>query len=105
MTDRGDFLSKVITPEEVARRITASSGVHMTERTVWEKAKRLGIAKKLGRSMFIHIDDIPRLLEMEPTAKDRDRQRADDWIGEQTKKKALKLIREQKAAKKARGEY
>ncbi|NTF80530.1 hypothetical protein [Rhizobium rhizogenes] len=58
----------VLTPEEIARRITESSGVQMTGRTVWEKARRLGIAKKLGRSMLIAIDDIPQLLQIEKTS-------------------------------------
>ncbi|WP_457814186.1 hypothetical protein U8C43_24385 [Sinorhizobium meliloti] len=39
MTDN-DFLDSLLTPEEIARRITASSGVKMTARTVWEKARR-----------------------------------------------------------------
>lgn len=63
-----DLLSGLLTPEEIARRITESSGVPLHARTVWEKAKRLGIAKKLGRSMFIAIDDIPALLQEETKA-------------------------------------
>lgn len=55
----------VITPEEVARRITESSGVHFAGRTVWEKAKRIGIAKKIGRTPLIAVSDIPLLLQEE----------------------------------------
>ena len=54
--------------DEIARRITESSGIHLTGRTVWEKAKRLGLAKKIGRSMLISIDDIPALLQEETKA-------------------------------------
>ncbi|MDX0226780.1 hypothetical protein RWA06_02035 [Sinorhizobium meliloti] len=64
MTDN-DFLDGLLTPEEIARRITASSGVHMTARTVWEKARRIGVAKKIGRSMLISIEDVPALLREE----------------------------------------
>jgi hypothetical protein len=62
------LLDGLLTPDEIARRITASSGIHLTGRTVWEKAKRLGIAKKIGRSMLVSIDDIPALLQEETKA-------------------------------------
>ncbi|MGK9198986.1 hypothetical protein [Sinorhizobium meliloti] len=61
MTDN-DFLDSLLTPEEIARRITASSGVYISARTVWEKARRIGVAKKIGRSMLISIEDVPALL-------------------------------------------
>lgn len=64
MTDN-DFLDSLLTPEEIARRITASSGVKMTARTVWDKARRIGVAKKIGRSMLISIEDVPALLREE----------------------------------------
>jgi|GEM_PF-2021651 len=64
MTDN-DFLDGLLTPEEIARRITASSGVKMTARTVWDKARRIGVAKKIGRSMLISIEDVPALLREE----------------------------------------
>ncbi|MDX1195290.1 hypothetical protein GOL96_29790 [Sinorhizobium medicae] len=70
MTDN-DFLDGLLTPEEIARRITASSGVHMTARTVWEKARRIGVAKKIGRSPLIHLSDVPRLLEEETKSERR----------------------------------
>ncbi|MDW9463107.1 hypothetical protein GOA57_24925 [Sinorhizobium meliloti] len=60
-----DFLFGLLTPEEIARRITASSGVETTARTVWEKARRIGVAKKIGRSPLIHLSDVPQLLEEE----------------------------------------
>ena len=59
------LLDKLRTPDQIADRITASSGIHLTGRTVWEKARRLGIAKKIGPSMLISIDDIPLLLKEE----------------------------------------
>lgn len=58
-------LDRLVSPDEIARRITASSGVPLTARTVWEKARRIGVAKKIGRSMLIAIDDIPALLKEE----------------------------------------
>jgi len=63
MTDQ--LLDNRRTPAQIAERITASPGIHLTDRTVWEKARRLGIAKKVGRSMFISIDDVPKLLQQE----------------------------------------
>lgn len=64
MTDN-DLLNSLLTPEEIAHRITASSGAHITARTVWEKAKRIGVAKKIGRSMLISVEDVPALLREE----------------------------------------
>ncbi len=66
-----DFLDGLLTPKEIARRITASSGVETTARTVWEKARRLGVAKKIGRSPLIHLSDVPRLLEEETKSERR----------------------------------
>jgi hypothetical protein len=63
-------LSALLAPDQISERITASTGIHLTGRTVWEKACRLGIANKIGRSMLISIDDIPLLLKQE-TKKDR----------------------------------
>lgn len=60
-----DLLDGLLTPEAIARRITASSGTHITARTVWEKAKRIGVAKKIGRSMLISVEDIPALFREE----------------------------------------
>lgn len=66
MHDKSLEIDQVITPEEVARRIAKTSGVAMTARTVWDKALRLGVAKKLGRSRLILVSDIPELLQIEP---------------------------------------
>lgn len=60
-----DLLENLRTPEQIAERINSVSGAHITARTVWEKARRLGIAKKIGRSMLISVDDIPLLLAEE----------------------------------------
>lgn len=62
---REEFLDGLLTPEDIASRIEAASGVTISPRTIWEKAKRLGVSKKIGRSRLIHVDDIPRLLESE----------------------------------------
>jgi hypothetical protein len=62
-------LDDLLTPDEIARRITASSGVNMTGRTVWEKARRIGVSKKIGRSMLISAVDIPALLQEEKKSK------------------------------------
>ncbi len=69
------ILDSLLTPEEIARRITASSGVHMTARTVWEKARRIGVAKKIGRAMLVAVDDIPLLLKEETKTERLDRLR------------------------------
>lgn len=58
-------LDRLVSPDEIARRITASSGVLLPTRTVWEKANRIGVARKIGRSLLISIDDIPALLKQE----------------------------------------
>ncbi|WSG73070.1 hypothetical protein U8P80_16165 [Rhizobium beringeri] len=78
-----DLLDNLRTPQQIAERITASSGIHLTGRTVWEKAKRLGIAKKIGRLMLISADDIPLLLKEETKEDNRDRLMA-VRTGEQT---------------------
>jgi hypothetical protein len=59
------LLDKYLTPDQIAERINATAGVPLTGRTVWDKAKRIGVAQKIGRSMLISIDDIPLLLKME----------------------------------------
>lgn len=66
-----DVLDDLVTPEEIARRISQSSGVHMTARTVWEKARRVGVAKKIGRSPLISARDIPFLLQEETKQRQR----------------------------------
>jgi hypothetical protein len=63
-----NLLDNLRTPQQIAERITASAGVRITARTVWEKSRRLGIAKKIGRSMLVSIDDIPLLLKEETKA-------------------------------------
>ncbi|KAA9386923.1 hypothetical protein [Neorhizobium galegae] len=60
-----DILDNLLTPQQIAERIKASAGVTLATRTIWEKARRIGVAKKIGRSMLIHVDDIPKLLEPE----------------------------------------
>ena len=62
---REELLDGLLTPEDIASRIKAASGVTIAPRTIWEKAKRLGVSKKIGRSRLIHVDDIPGLLENE----------------------------------------
>ena len=44
MTD--EMLDHLRTPAQIAERITASTGINLTGRTVLEEARRLGIAKK-----------------------------------------------------------
>jgi hypothetical protein len=68
-----DILDKLMTPEDIARRITESSGVRLTGRTVWEKARRIGVAKKIGRSMLISVDDILALLREEDKKAQREK--------------------------------
>lgn len=72
-TETRTILDGLLTPEEIARRITASSGVHITGRTVWEKARRIGVAKKIGRAMLVAVEDIPLLLKEETKAEKRER--------------------------------
>ncbi|MGO4196904.1 hypothetical protein AB4Z13_16235 [Rhizobium sp. YAF28] len=67
-----DLLDNLRTPQQIAERITESTGVRITARTVWEKAKRLGVAKKIGRSMLVSVEDIPRLLKEETNADKRE---------------------------------
>lgn len=93
MTDN-DLLNSLLTPEEIARRITASSGAHITARTVWEKAKRIGVAKKIGRSMLISIEDVPALLrEEKPTRSPVYRA---DFTRDVSTKRALAMIRKKR---------
>ena len=71
-SETGTVLDRLLTPGEIARRITASCGVHMTGRTVWEKARRIGVAKKMGRTPLIATDDIALLLEDETKSEKRE---------------------------------
>jgi hypothetical protein len=64
-----DFLDGLRTPAQIADQISAATGVAVAARTVWEKAKRLGIGKKIGRQPMIHVDDILKLLMDEKSAK------------------------------------
>ncbi len=68
-----DLLDNLRTADQIAERITASTGTHITARTVREKARRLGVAKKIDRSMLISVDDIPLLLKEETKAGRRER--------------------------------
>ncbi|GAA3074874.1 hypothetical protein GCM10010520_22510 [Rhizobium viscosum] len=63
-----DILDNLRTPQQIAERSTAATGVHITARTVGEKARRFGIAKKIGRSMLASGDNIPLLLKEETKA-------------------------------------
>jgi hypothetical protein len=89
-----DLLDNLRTPQQIAERIKAASGAHITARAVWEKARRLGIAKKIGRSMLISVDDIPLLLEEETKTGRRERLTA-IRTGEQT----LAALRQARAAR------
>lgn len=92
-----DILDNLRTPQQIAERITASAGVHITARTVWEKARRLGIAKKIGRSMLVSVDDIPLLLR-EETKADKREQLAETTAPLQ-KKRALAALRKARRAR------
>lgn len=88
------LLDNLPTPAQIAERITASTGIRLTARTVWEKAKRLGIAKKIGRSMLISVEDIPLLLR-EETREERRERSAKMRTGD-----ALAILRRASSAKK-----
>lgn len=45
----GAILDTLLTPEQIAERIQASTGVVVTPRTIWEKARRVGVSLKIGR--------------------------------------------------------
>ncbi|WP_165219557.1 winged helix-turn-helix domain-containing protein [Affinirhizobium pseudoryzae] len=53
----------LLTPKAVADRISRSTGVTVTARTVWERARAMGLGKKVGRTPLVHIDDVPKILE------------------------------------------
>ncbi len=72
-TEALTLLDGLLTPDEIARRVTASSGAKITGRTVWEKARRIGVAKKIGRTPLISIDDLPLLLQKEEKRERRSR--------------------------------
>lgn len=88
-TETRTLIDGLLTPEEIARRITASSGVHMTARTVWEKARRIGVAKKIGRAMLVAVEDIPLLLKDETKAEKRER-----LIKKSSRPDALTMLRQ-----------
>jgi len=100
--DPKTLLDAVVTPEEIAHRITASTGVQINARTVWEKARRIGVAKKIGRSMLISVEDIPKLLEQEkPRAARMEEARADRLIARELAKKKRSLAELRKMRLKA----
>lgn len=84
-----DILDNLRTPQQIAERISAASGLHITARTIWEKARRIGIGKKVGRSMLISVDDIPSLLKEE----------AKQLTGIRTGKQALIALRQSRVAR------
>ncbi|WHO79672.1 hypothetical protein [Rhizobium leguminosarum] len=98
-----DVLDNLRTPQQIAERISASSGIHLTGRTVWEKAKRIGIAKKIGRSMLISAADIPLLLE-EVTKADK-RQQRENKTADFLQRRNLAALRKTRLARnKGKGE-
>ncbi|MGW9949818.1 hypothetical protein J2W92_005169 [Rhizobium leguminosarum] len=98
-----DLLDNLRTPLQIAERIKASSGAHITARTVWEKAKRLGLAKKIGRSMLISADDIPLLLK-EETKSDKRQQRENKTADFKQKRNLATLRKARLARNKGKGE-
>jgi len=90
MDEAPTLLDQVITPTEAARRIQASSGVAVSARTIWEKARRIGIAKKLGRDCFLLISDIPKLMEPESAPRGKRRGRIDSTAA------VIRLLRSKK---------
>lgn len=98
-----DLLDNLRTPQQIAERISASSGIHVTGRTVWEKARRLGIAKKIGRSMLVSVDDIPLLLK-EETKADKRQHRENKTVDFQQKRNLVALRSDRLARNKGKGE-
>lgn len=98
-----DPLDNLVTPDRIAERISASSGIHLTGRTVWEKAMRLGIAKKIGRSMLISVDDIPLLLK-EETKQDKREQLANKTADFKMNRNLAALRKARLARNKDKGE-
>ncbi|MGO6834996.1 hypothetical protein ACCS87_02540 [Rhizobium ruizarguesonis] len=98
-----DLLDNLRTPKQIAERISASSGIHVTGRTVWEKARRLGIAKKIGRAMLVSVEDIPLLLK-EETKADKRQQRENKTADFQQKRNLAALRKARLAGNKGKGE-
>ncbi|MGO8172724.1 hypothetical protein ACC764_19710 [Rhizobium ruizarguesonis] len=98
-----DGLDSLFTPDKIAERISAASGIHLSGRTVWEKAKRLGIAKKIGRSMLISAADIPLLLK-EETKADKRQQRQNKTADFQQNRNLAALRKARLARNKGYGE-
>ncbi|TBC21570.1 hypothetical protein [Rhizobium ruizarguesonis] len=92
-----DLLNNLRTPKQIAEQIAASSGADIRARTVWEKAKRLGIAKKIGRSMLISAADIPLLLKEETKAVKR--QQRENKTPDFQQKRKLAAIRKARLAR------
>jgi hypothetical protein len=92
-----DGLDSLVTPDKIAERISAASGIHLTGRTVWEKAKRLGVAKKIGRLRLISTADIPLLLKEETKADKR--QQRENKTGNFQQKSNLAELRKVRLAR------
>jgi len=97
MVEMTDLLDNLRTAQQIAERITESTCAHITARTVWEKAKRLGIAKKIGRTMLVSVDDIPLLLKEETKADKR--HQLEEKTAPLRQKRNLAAIRKARAAR------
>lgn len=59
------ILDTLLTPEQIANRINKSAGADVSARAIWDKAKRLGLSIKIGRTPMISAESIPALLQQE----------------------------------------
>lgn len=89
------ILDGLVTVEEIARRLTASSGTNITVRAIWPKAQLLGVARKIGRVRFVHQDDIHKLFQDTPlTALIRDKSRRNPLEARRRRKLIDELTKE-----------
>lgn len=89
-------LSDAMTPGMVVEEL-AQRGVHISERTLRERARKMGTFRTIGKAMFFMPEDIDALLE---AAKPAARGTADGsgraWTDEDTAQLRDQLVRGQK---------
>lgn len=87
---------QAMTPAMVVETLL-SRGVQISERTLRERARRIGAFREIGRTMFFMPEDIDALLEAaKPARTNRTATHVPNWSDEDTAKLRDKLVRGKK---------
>lgn len=75
MTRRAAILDRVISPAE-AVEILFTRGVKVSERTLREKARRIGAYREVGQAMFFLPEDLEKIMEPQPCSRPKGARKA-----------------------------